>query len=124
MPAVQKNCGWLPPLRCGCGEHGADPDSVKFFQKAVPAYVSGSPYRVPVVRPAAAQAAIEEKRAPAPSKAAPANKTAKKKQEDSFTSHCEIGRPPGKPAAFFAFSFATSGRRTASPEFTTAQRKK
>ena len=114
---MQKNCGWLPPLRCGCGKHGADPDSVKFFHKAGPAYVSCSPYRVPV-------AASEEKRAPAPSKAAPANKAAKKKQEDSCTNHFEIGRPPGKPASFSASSFATSGRRTASPEFTATQRKK
>ena len=44
-----------------CGEHGGDPDSVKFFHKAGLAYVSCSPYRVPVGRLAAAQAAIEEK---------------------------------------------------------------
>ena len=52
-----------------CGEHGGDPDSVKFFHKAGLANVSCSPYRVPVARLAAAQAAIEEKRAAAPAKA-------------------------------------------------------
>jgi pyruvate,orthophosphate dikinase len=46
-----------------CGEHGGDPDSVKFCHKLGLNYVSCSPYRVPVARLAAAQAAIEEKRA-------------------------------------------------------------
>ena len=51
----------LAPL--DCGEHGGDPDSVKFFHRAGLNYVSCSPFRVPVARLAAAQAAIEEKRA-------------------------------------------------------------
>ncbi len=42
-----------------CGEHGGDPDSVKFFHKAGLDYVSASPYRVPLARLAAAQAALE-----------------------------------------------------------------
>jgi pyruvate,orthophosphate dikinase len=47
-------------LKCGiCGEHGGDPDSVKFCHKAGLNYVSCSPYRVPIARLAAAQAAIE-----------------------------------------------------------------
>lgn len=51
-------------LKCGvCGEHGGDPESVKFFYKAGMTYVSCSPFRVPVARLAAAQAAIEEERA-------------------------------------------------------------
>ena len=45
-----------------CGEHGGDPDSVKFCHRIGLNYVSCSPYRVPVARLAAAQAAIEEKR--------------------------------------------------------------
>ena len=50
-------------LKCGvCGEHGGDPDSVHFFYKAGMTYVSCSPFRVPVARLAAAQAAIEEER--------------------------------------------------------------
>jgi pyruvate,orthophosphate dikinase len=64
-----------PGIKLGiCGEHGGDPDSVKFCHKLGLNYVSCSPYRVPVARLAAAQAAIEEKRA-----AAKTVKTAKKK---------------------------------------------
>ena len=48
-----------PDLGLGiCGEHGGDPDSIAFFQMAGLDYVSCSPYRVPVARVAAAQAAI------------------------------------------------------------------
>ena len=50
-----------PELTCGvCGEHGGDPDSIKFFNKIGINYVSCSPFRVPVARLAAAQAAIEQ----------------------------------------------------------------
>ena len=50
-------------LKCGvCGEHGGDPASVEFFFKAGLNYVSCSPFRVPVARVAAAQAAIKESR--------------------------------------------------------------
>ena len=49
-------------LTCGvCGEHGGNPDSVRFFADAGVDYVSCSPYRVPVARVAAAQAAIAER---------------------------------------------------------------
>ncbi len=48
-------------LMCGvCGEHGGDPDSIKFFNKIGINYVSCSPFRVPVARLAAAQATIEQ----------------------------------------------------------------
>ena len=48
-------------LKCGiCGEHGGDPDSIKFFHKIGLDYVSCSPFRVPIARLAAAQAAINE----------------------------------------------------------------
>ena len=58
-----------PGIKLGiCGEHGGDPDSVKFCHKVGLTYVSCSPYRVPVARLAAAQAAIEEKRAAAKKK--------------------------------------------------------
>jgi pyruvate,orthophosphate dikinase len=43
-----------------CGEHGGDPDSVKFCHRIGLTYVSCSPFRVPVARLAAAQAALEE----------------------------------------------------------------
>ncbi len=74
--AVAKGRKTRPDIKLGiCGEHGGDPDSVKFCHRIGLAYVSCSPYRVPVARLAAAQAAIEEKRAAA--KAAP--KKGKKK---------------------------------------------
>jgi pyruvate,orthophosphate dikinase len=41
-----------------CGEHGGDPDSIDFFERIGIDYVSCSPFRVPVARVAAAQAAI------------------------------------------------------------------
>jgi pyruvate, orthophosphate dikinase len=47
-------------LKCGiCGEHGGDPDSIKFCQTVGLDYVSCSPFRVPIARLAAAQAALE-----------------------------------------------------------------
>ena len=50
-----------PELHLGvCGEHGGDPSSVEFFHKAGLDYVSCSPFRVPIARLAAAQAAIKE----------------------------------------------------------------
>ena len=48
-----------PDLKLGiCGEHGCDPDSIAFFARAGLDYVSCSPYRVPIARVAAAQAAL------------------------------------------------------------------
>jgi len=76
--AVAKGRKTRPDIKLGiCGEHGGDPDSVVFCHNVGLAYVSCSPYRVPVARLAAAQAAIMEKRANA-GKAAPAKKAAKK----------------------------------------------
>jgi len=50
-----------PKLKVGiCGEHGGDPESVKFFQKVGMNYVSCSPFRVPIARLAAAQAALDQ----------------------------------------------------------------
>ncbi|MCQ2490685.1 MAG: pyruvate, phosphate dikinase [Ruminococcus sp.] len=52
-----------PTLHCGiCGEHGGDPTSVEFCHKIGLDYVSCSPFRVPIARLAAAQAAISEKK--------------------------------------------------------------
>ena len=62
---VKMGC-WLgrqtrPKLELGiCGEHGGDPDSIAFFHANGLDYVSCSPYRVPVARVAAAQAAIAD----------------------------------------------------------------
>ncbi|CAN5676636.1 pyruvate, phosphate dikinase [soil metagenome] len=57
--AAQKGKATRPDLKLGiCGEHGGDPDSVEFCHQAGLDYVSCSPFRVPVARLAAAQAAI------------------------------------------------------------------
>jgi len=51
-----------PDLKIGvCGEHGGDPSSIHFFENVGLTYVSCSPYRVPVARLAAAQAALAVK---------------------------------------------------------------
>ena len=71
--AVEKGQASRPGIKLGiCGEHGGDPNSVKFCHKIGLTYVSCSPFRVPVARLAAAQAALEEE-------AALAAKPAKKK---------------------------------------------
>jgi pyruvate,orthophosphate dikinase len=63
-----------PGLKVGiCGEHGGDPDSVKFFHRIGMNYVSCSPFRVPIARLAAAQAAVEEKKAKAAKMIKPTN---------------------------------------------------
>ena len=85
---VERGRATKPNLKVGiCGEHGGDPESVKFCHRIGMDYVSCSPFRVPIARLAAAHAAIEEKQA-APKKvtkkasakkAAPAKKVAAKK---------------------------------------------
>ncbi len=67
--AVEKGQASRPGIKLGiCGEHGGDPESVKFCHRTGLTYVSCSPFRVPVARLAAAQAAIEEKRKTAATK--------------------------------------------------------
>ena len=59
--AVEKGRSIRPSLRTGiCGEHGGEPSSVKFCAKVGMNYASCSPFRVPIARLAAAQAAVEE----------------------------------------------------------------
>jgi pyruvate, orthophosphate dikinase len=57
--AATKGRQTRPDIKLGiCGEHGGDPASIQFFEKVGLDYVSCSPYRVPVARLAAAQAAL------------------------------------------------------------------
>ena len=59
--ATEKGRAIRPDLKCGiCGEHGGEPSSVKFCHNVGLNYVSCSPFRVPIARIAAAQAAIED----------------------------------------------------------------
>jgi pyruvate, orthophosphate dikinase len=61
--AVELGRKTRPDIKLGiCGEHGGDPESVKFCHRAGLSYVSCSPFRVPVARLAAAQAALQEKK--------------------------------------------------------------
>ena len=57
--AVEKGRSSRPKIKLGiCGEHGGDPDSVKFCHRLGLDYVSCSPFRVPIAKLAAAQAAL------------------------------------------------------------------
>jgi pyruvate,orthophosphate dikinase len=59
--AINKGRSVKSNLKLGvCGEHGGDPDSIHFFHEVGLDYVSCSPFRVPVARLAAAQAALEQ----------------------------------------------------------------
>ena len=59
--ATEKGRAARPDLKCGiCGEHGGEPSSVEFCHRTGLSYVSCSPFRVPIARLAAAQAAIKE----------------------------------------------------------------
>jgi pyruvate,orthophosphate dikinase len=60
--AVELGKSTRPNIKLGvCGEHGGDPSSVEFFHNVGLSYVSCSPFRVPIARLAAAQAAIKSK---------------------------------------------------------------
>ena len=77
--AIERGRKVKPKLEFGiCGEHGGDPRSIEFCHTAGMDYVSCSPYRIPIARLAAAQAAIKEKQINAPVK-----KTSKKTKSTS-----------------------------------------
>ena len=58
--AAQKGRATRPEIKLGiCGEHGGDPSSIRFCEEVGLDYVSCSPYRVPIARLAAAQAAVQ-----------------------------------------------------------------
>jgi pyruvate,orthophosphate dikinase len=60
--AAERGRGVRPELKLGiCGEHGGDPASIRFCETIGLDYVSCSPYRVPIARLAAAQAALQTK---------------------------------------------------------------
>jgi pyruvate,orthophosphate dikinase len=107
---IERGRSTRPELKVGiCGEHGGDPESVKFCHRARMNYVSCSPFRVPIARLAAAQAAVEEKmevtrtqrkvsvkkRAPAARPSAPAKKkvAAKKKAPVKVKKTAVAGKP-------------------------------
>jgi pyruvate,orthophosphate dikinase len=80
--AVERGRGVRPKLKVGiCGEHGGDPRSIAFCHQAGLDYVSCSPYRVPVARLAAAQAALAEAAATAKTPATPRKPTPHRKAQ-------------------------------------------
>lgn len=80
--AVKRGQKSRPNIKLGiCGEHGGEPNSVKFFHTAGLNYVSCSPFRVPIARLAAAQAAVEEKMAKKAEKSAKKDKKEKKSKK-------------------------------------------
>ena len=84
-----------PDLHLGvCGEHGGDPSSVEFFHKAGLDYVSCSPFRVPIARLAAAQAAIKDEEAKAADK-----KAAEEEAKAELDARIEAARAALKDAA-------------------------
>ena len=101
--AVTLGKGARKSLHCGiCGEHGGDPSSIEFCHKIGLDYVSCSPYRVPIARLAAAQAAIKFKKANAPAevKTAEAKPAAKKATAKKPAAKTEAKKPAAKkPAA-------------------------
>ncbi|MFW5840497.1 MAG: pyruvate, phosphate dikinase, partial [Planctomycetota bacterium] len=77
--AVEKGRKARPDIKLGiCGEHGGDPSSIEFCHRVGLDYVSCSPYRVPIARLAAAQAAIKNGTKKASAKKATKKKAAKK----------------------------------------------
>jgi pyruvate,orthophosphate dikinase len=81
--AVEGGRKTRPDLKIGiCGEHGGEPKSVEFCHKIGLNYVSCSPFRVPIARLAAAQAAVKDMKKAKPSvkKTAPKKKVAAKKK--------------------------------------------
>jgi pyruvate,orthophosphate dikinase len=81
---IERGRSVRPNIKIGiCGEHGGDAYSVKFCHKVGMSYVSCSPFRVPIARLAAAQAAVEENAAkkPAAKKSAKAKKPVAKKRK-------------------------------------------
>ncbi len=110
--AVEKGRKTNADIKLGiCGEHGGDPDSVTFCHQLGLAYVSCSPYRVPVARLAAAQAALNDGGMPTPRKKAakrPGKKLVRKKirkivrnsdKKDSRPTSKKVTKKPTKKAA-------------------------
>jgi len=87
---IEKGRTSRPRLKVGiCGEHGGDPESVKFCHRVGMNYVSSSPFRVPVSRLAAAQAVIEDAQA--------VHKSARKPGRPAKATSSKAKRPRGRP---------------------------
>ena len=103
---INKGRSVKPHLKIGiCGEHGGDPESVKFCHRVGMSYVSCSPYRVPLARLAAAQAAIVESETPkasakpVPKKTPAAKKPAAKKVAKPAAKKTVVKKAAKRPVA-------------------------
>jgi pyruvate, orthophosphate dikinase len=103
-----------PKLKIGiCGEHGGDPDSVKFCHRVGMNYVSCSPYRVPIARLAAAQAAIEGK---APIKARQPSRNGKAPRAAAKPAgKAPAAKAPKKPASKASAAKPAAAKRAVKP---------
>jgi pyruvate, orthophosphate dikinase len=95
--AIERGRAAHPGLKIGiCGEHGGDARSVRFFHTAGMDYVSCSPYRIPIARLAAAQAAIDERPAPRPARARAAGRRARRTSGNGRESRAADRRQRGR----------------------------
>jgi pyruvate,orthophosphate dikinase len=128
--AIEKGRKTKPDIKLGiCGEHGGDPESVKFCHRAGLTYVSCSPFRVPVARLAAAQAALEEKRAAAPAAAGKnvrggAKSASAAKQNNNATNNNKRINTMAKKAAKKAVKKAAPAKKVAKKAAKKAAKKK
>ncbi|MDR0659262.1 MAG: pyruvate, phosphate dikinase [Prevotellaceae bacterium] len=112
--AVEKGRSIRPDIKLGiCGEHGGEPSSVEFCHMVGMDYVSCSPFRVPIARLAAAQAAIKEEQGAKAKKAAPKKATAKKATTTKKTVAKKTTKPAAKKATPKKATAKTTTKKTA-----------
>lgn len=106
---IERGRGTKPKLKIGiCGEHGGDPESVKFCHAVNMDYVSCSPFRVPIARHAAAQVVVEES-------AARSSKKPSKKRKSSKKSKSRKKSSTKKSSSKQAASRKAKSRKAATP---------
>jgi pyruvate,orthophosphate dikinase len=104
-----------PDIKLGiCGEHGGDPASIRFFESVGLAYVSCSPFRVPVARLAAAKVAVELGTSPKQSKGK--GKGAKTKSAKAASSKSASKSKPAKAKSGKAKSAKSKPAKSKSPK--------
>ena len=111
---IDRGRGTRPKLKVGiCGEHGGEPSSVGFCHRVGMDYVSCSPYRVPIARLAAAQAALRDKKAKPATAAKPISKAALKAPRKTAKKPAKkaAAKPAKKTAARTAKKAAKKGKK-------------
>lgn len=117
--AVEKGRKVRPDLKCGiCGEHGGDPSSIEFCHKVGLNYVSCSPFRVPIARLAAAQAAISEGNSNEEAASGEDTDEIKDKAKQFADEAVKVGREVAKEAVKAGKEAARVGKEVAVAAFT------